>query len=62
MEKENPPLEEVEPEQERIMRAQAEAEKQEEEILTLEEELPKKKPVKKSGEPASVFKVEDLFG
>ena len=55
-------MEEAGPEQERIRRAQAEEEKQEEEILTLEEELPKKKPGKKSGEPASVFKVEDLFG
>lgn len=62
MEKEKLSLEEADPEQERIRRAQAEEEKQEEEILTLEEELPKKKPGKKSGDPASVFKVEDLFG
>ena len=54
--------EEADQEQDRIRRVQAEEEKQEEENRTREEELPKKKTGKKSGEPASVFKVEDLFG
>lgn len=62
MQKEKISFEEADPEQERSLRVQAEEEKQEEEILTLQEELPKKKPGKKAGDAASVFKVEDLFG
>lgn len=62
MQKEKISFEEADPEQERSLRVQVEEEKQEEEILTLQEELPKKKPGKKAGDAASVFKVEDLFG